>query len=122
MKILLRSLLSAVVFTSLWSSWAYFANANFGSEYAKKAAFTQGSFTLINSFVYTVILEFLLNRFEGKKRWIAFFTPNLIVTIVLPLLHIKRGTPNVFFTVLPVLLIIYLISGLYTYRREGVKK
>ncbi|MCZ8341496.1 MAG: hypothetical protein O9301_00550 [Leptospira sp.] len=122
MKILLRSILSAVVFTSLWSTWAYFANVNFGSEYAKKAAITQGSFTLINSFVYTLILEFLLNHFEGKKHWIAFLIPNLIVSIVLPLLHIKRGTPNVFFTVLPVLLLIYLISGIYTYRKEAVKR
>jgi hypothetical protein len=122
MKIFLRSLLSAFLFTSLWSSWAYFANSNKGIEGAKKAAITQGSFTLINSFVYTLILEYLLQRLGKERAWIAFLIPNLIVTLILPLLHILRGTPNVLFTVTPVLFIIYLISGLYVLSKSKDKK
>lgn len=118
MRIFLRSLLSAFIFTTLWSSWAYYANSSFGETYAIKAAITQGSFTFINSFIYTVILEFLLNRFKKKNLIIAFLIPNVLLSIILPLLHILRDTPNVSYTVIPVLIIIYIISGLYLISRR----
>lgn len=114
-KILIRGFLSGMFFTALWSSWAYYANFGYGALAAQKAAITQGSFTIINAFLFTVIMEYMFSI--GKTRLarllLAFVLPNSIVMVVLTSLHYYRGTPNVLATVSPSLIIVALLSLAY---------
>lgn len=111
-KILMRGLLSGLFFTALWSSWAYYANSTHGAEAAKKAAITQGSFTIINAFLFTVIMEYMfsIGKTTLMRVLLAFVLPNSIVAVVLTSLHYYRGTPNVLATVSPSLIIVAVLS------------
>lgn len=110
-----RGLLSGFVFTILWSSWAYYINSPHGDEAAIRAAFTQGCFTIVNAFIYTVFMEAMF--FRGKTQLsrflLAFIMPNTAVTILLLGIHFFRGTPNVIDTSLPSLIIAYILSFSY---------
>lgn len=114
-KIFIRGIISGIVFTALWSTWAYYANLAHRAELAKKASITQGSFTIINAFIYTILVEYLFSI--GKTKFVrivlAFVLPNILVTILLTSLHHLRGTPNVLATVTPSLTIIYALSLIY---------
>ena len=83
-KIILRGLLSGISFTVLWSSWAYYVNLSPGGEaVASRAAFTQGSFTIVNAFVYTVFMEsmFMVGKTMYMRILLAFIVPNILMTI-----------------------------------------
>lgn len=114
-KILLRGLVSGLIFTVLWSSWAYYANSGSGPAAAEKAAITQGSFTIINAFLFTVIMEYLFSvgKSPMMRFLLAFLLPNAIVIVVLSSIHYYRGTPNVFITVAPSLTIVAALSLAY---------
>ncbi len=114
-KILTRGLISGTVFTILWSSWAYYANLQHGAAAAQRAAITQGTFTIINAFVYTIVMEYMFARGNSKltRFLLAFVLPNLVVTILLTRLHALRGTPNILATVSPSLAIVYSLSLVY---------
>ncbi len=114
-RILMRGLLSGLIFTTLWSSWAYYANSGAGSAAAEKAAVTQGSFTIINAFLFTVIMEYLffIGRSPLMRFLLAFALPNSIVIVVLSSIHYFRGTPNVLATVAPSLTIVAALSLVY---------
>lgn len=111
-KILMRGLLSGLFFTALWSSWAYYANLAHGAAAARKAAITQGSFTIINAFLFTVIMEYMfsIGKTTLMRVILAFVLPNSIVAVVLTSLHYYRGTPNVVATVSPSLIIVAVLS------------
>jgi hypothetical protein len=57
-KIFIRGLISGIVFTALWSTWANYANLAHGADIAKKVSITQGSFTIINalSLIYVLVI------------------------------------------------------------------
>ncbi len=111
-KILIRGILSGLFFTALWSSWAYYANMAYGVEAARKAAITQGSFTIVNAFLFTVIMEYMfsIGKTAFTRLLLAFVLPNSIVAVVLTSLHYYRGTPNVLTTVAPSLVIVAALS------------
>ncbi|MBL8019143.1 MAG: hypothetical protein JNM27_05725 [Leptospirales bacterium] len=114
-KILARGLLSGLFFTALWSTWAYYANLSHGAAAAQKAAITQGSFTIINAAVFTIVMEYMFS--VGKtvlmRLLLAFLLPNGIVAVILTSLHYYRGTPNVLATVSPSLIIVAALSLIY---------
>jgi len=114
-KIIIRGLLSGLLFTVLWSTWAYFANLSHGEEAASRAAYTQGSFTIINAFFYTMFMEYMfaLGKTPAKRFMLAFVVPNLLVTTILSGLHYVRGTPNLLTTVGLLLVFIYTLSLVY---------
>ncbi|MCE9598640.1 MAG: hypothetical protein K8S54_11785 [Spirochaetia bacterium] len=114
-KILTRGILTGLFFTALWSTWAYYVNLAHGAIAAEKAAITQGSFTIINAFLYTVIMEYMfaLAKTALMRFVLAFLLPNSIVAVVLTSLHHFRGTPNVLATVAPSLIIIASLSLIY---------
>lgn len=116
-QILIRGAKNGVIFTTLWTAWAYYANLNVGVEAAKQAAFTQAGFTIINSFAYSVIMEYLfsLGKTKLSRFLLASMIPNILVTISLVSIHIVRGTPNVAVTVMPPLSIIFLLSFMYVF-------
>jgi len=111
-KILIRGALSGLFFTALWSSWAYYANLAHGTAAAQKAAITQGSFTIINAFLFTVIMEYMfsIGKTFFMRLLLAFVLPNAIVAVVLTSLHHYRGTPNVLATVTPSITIVAVLS------------
>lgn len=114
-NILKRGLFSGIVFTLLWSSWAYYINSSYGNDVAIRAAITQAGFTIINAFIYTVFMESMFSKGNSQlNRFVlAFILPNALVTIALVGIHIIRDTPNVSETVMPSLLVVYLLSLFY---------
>lgn len=114
-NILKRGMLSGLIFTLLWSSWAYYVNSLFGEYIAMRAAITQGSFTIVNAFFYTVFMEYMFAKRSSRlsRFGLAFILPNVIVSIVLIGLHLVRETPNISATALPPILIVCSLSLTY---------
>lgn len=114
-KIIFRGLATATFFTVLWASWAYYINMVHGEAAAIRAAITQGSFTIVNGFIYTTLMEYLfsLGRTPLARFGLAFILPNILVTVVLSSMHYLRGTNSLVETVAPLLMLIYSLSLLY---------
>jgi hypothetical protein len=110
--IIKRGVISGAIFTLLWSGWAFYINFEHGSLKATNAAIAQGSFTIINAFLYTVIMESLYEVSKTKlTRFInAFIVPNTIMTTILYFVHSLNETPNILGTIVPSLTVVYLIS------------
>jgi len=75
----------------------------------------QGSFTIINAFAFTVVMEYMfsIGKTVFVRLLLAFALPNAIVTVILTSLHCYRGTPNVLATVSPSLIIVAVLSLIY---------
>ena len=114
-NILKKGVLSGLFFTLVWSSWAYYINFGVDSELAIEAAKTQAIFTIINAFIYTVTLDYILCRIDKTLAAfiISFFLPNIITTSVLYSMHALNGTPKILETILPSMIFIYLVSLVY---------
>ncbi len=116
-KIVKRGVVNAMFFSTLWGSWAYYANMHEGHEAAFRATTTQFLFTLFNTFFYSVLMEYMYTL--GKSRLsrfvLAALIPSLLVTVVLVYLHYLRGTPEIFVTVAPSLSVLYVVSLVYVF-------
>ena len=116
-EILKRGIINGVLFAGLWGSWAYYVNLSDGADIALKSAITQSSFTIINAFVYSVIMEYMYTL--GKNIFTRFILasvfPNILVTVILVSLHQYRGTPEIFMTVSPPLAIVFILSLAYVF-------
>ena len=115
LNIIKRGALTGVFFTCVWSGWAYFANAEYGHAVALKSAVTQASFTIVNAFAFTVVMEFMFAYSKGniQRLLLAFLLPNSITTIVLYSMHWYRDTPNIMITILPSIIVVAALSLIY---------
>lgn len=114
-NILIRGSRNGLIFTTLWASWAYYVNSSSGAELAMKAAITQGCFTMINGFIYSVLMEYLfsLGKNSVSRIFLGFVVPNALLTVILITVHIIRGTPEIAMTVIPSLSTVYVLSMVY---------
>lgn len=114
-KLFIRSCVSGIFFVIVWSGWAYYSNLSYGEDKALRSAFTQVGFTMINTFIYTYILEymFFISRSKIYRIILAFILPNFLATLFLVAVHYFRETPNILQTVFPILLVLYFLSTLY---------
>jgi hypothetical protein len=114
-NILVRGALTGAFFVIFWSGWAYYSNLMYGESEAVRAAITQGSFTLVNTFVYTVFMEYMfaISKSKTARFMMAFILPNIIATVALAGVHISRGTPNILQTIMPILLVFWSLSLVY---------
>jgi len=115
LNILKRGALTGTIFTCIWATWAYFANIEHGHAIVLKSAITQASFTIVNAFVFTVLMEFMFAYSKGKiqRLMLAFLLPNTMTASVLYSMHWYRDTPNILVTVLPSIFVIATLSLIY---------
>jgi len=115
LDIVKRGAINGIAFTCLWSSWAYFVNSGHGHEAALKSAITQASFTIINAFLFSIVMEFMFSYSKGKQQQLvlAFLLPNSITTAVLYAVHWSRETPNIGATILPSIIVVAVFSLTY---------
>lgn len=116
-SIIKRGALNGIVFALLWASWAYYINRTSGDAAAFRAAVTQASFTIVNAFVYSVLMEYLFSLSNNKTTQfiLAWIIPNTLVTVLLVSIHHLRGTPEIFATVAPPLAVVFALSAAYTF-------
>ncbi len=107
---------SAILAFILWSVWAYFINIE--SDNNMVSAFAQGASSFFITLMMIKLIEFFYNFFP-KNRW--FFILPSIVTVGLTssfvvFIHMWIDTANIFFTVLPTVMVSFLFA-LYTTRK-----
>lgn len=115
--ILKRGLINSALFCVIWGGWAYYANSGHGHAAALEAARAQAAFTVVNAFIYSVMLEAVFHRIPRAlwRNLATFAIPNAVLTAALTGVHWLAGTPALLETVLPQLLIIYGISLVYIF-------
>jgi len=106
---------TAVLFGALWGGWAWWINSAHGSDIAMRAAQTQVAFTIVNAFVYSLLMEGIFFAIQpvAWRNIITFAIPNTAVTVLLISIHSWRGTPNVLVTSAAPLAIVFALSILY---------
>ncbi len=107
---------SAILAFILWSVWAYFINIE--SDNNIISALTQGVSSFLITLIMIKLIEFFYDLFP-KNRW--FFILPSIVTVGLTssfvvFIHVLIDTKNIFFTVLPTVIISFLFA-LYTTKK-----
>ncbi|KZL16259.1 hypothetical protein PsAD2_03484 [Pseudovibrio axinellae] len=113
--ILKNSAKNAFIFAIIWGCWAWWVNSSHGNEAALRASLTQISFTIVNAFVYSVLMEglFFVIRPVKLRNIMTFLIPNIAVSVLLTATHMWRGTPNVLATAAAPLCVTFLLSLLY---------
>lgn len=99
----LKVFIAACFFGLLWGGWAFFCNRSYGENVALRAFVTQFTFSFSFSFFFGISVESMYQR--NKTLWgkflFAFLLPVGVLVVLLAMLHYFRGTPNIFFTILP---------------------
>ena len=108
---------TAVIFAIIWGIWAWWINSDHGTEIALRATRTQIAFTIVNAFVYSLLMEgiFFAIRSVIWRNITTFIVPNVIVTVLLISIHTWRGTPNVLVTAAAPLAIVFALSLAYIF-------
>ncbi len=109
-----RILVSACFAFIGFGTWGYFANYEAGHDIALRSALVQGSMSFLLTFVGSAIMEFMVKLSEDNlKRFLLAVITNLVAVYGFVISgHLINGTPNIFLTILPGLIItcIYCIS------------
>jgi len=111
-----RSLISALSGFFGFGLWAYWVNSDYGHSAATKAAFTQGSYSFIVTFLNTYVIEFVYRCLAGR-RFRLMITVILTSSLVCSLswcLNTLLGTPEVLMTILPGCIISSIYGFAYT--------
>ncbi len=110
----LRVTISAIAAFFGFGIWAYLANYNEGHYIAMRAAWVQGSLSFVFTLVGSAIMEFMVRLSEDNlKRFLMAVITNMLVVYGFVIGgHLINGTPNLFLTILPGLIItsIYCLS------------
>ena len=93
----LRILVSALIISGLWSSWAFFVNYEYGFEVRSKAGMTQGGVSFFVAFFMTLLLEYLYGLF-ADPIWRIILSVVATMSIVIGFTgfaHIIMQTPEI---------------------------
>lgn len=111
---IIRITISAIAAFFGFGAWAYLANSAEGHEIALRSAILQGSLSFMFTFVGSSIMEFMVRLSENNlTRFLLAVVTNLSVVYGFVISsHVINGTPNIFLTILPGLIItvIYCVS------------
>lgn len=108
----LRSLGAGLAGFAVYGGWAYYANSSHGEAVAQMAGLLQGSYSLILTFVTTLLMEQLFSWFASFRfRVAATVAVTGVLLFSIPcIIHRLAGTPEILMTVLPG----FLIGMVYT--------
>lgn len=108
--------LSAVFAFILWGTWAYLMNID--SDNNLISTFSQGAASFIITLIMIKIIKYFYNLFPERKLF--FLLPSIITVSItssfLVGIHVIVHTENIFFTVLPTVIVAFLFA-LYTTRK-----
>ena len=109
---LLRSLLAGVAGFVAYGGWAYYANSAHGPEIAMRSGLVQGTYSLVLTFLMTLVTEWLFLAFARVPARIA--SAMVVISVVLFLsaygIHMIVGTPEILMTIVPG----WIIGSVYT--------
>lgn len=117
MSPLLKSLASASAGALIYGSWAYYVNADAGSEMAVRTAAVQGSFSFVLTLSMTLMLEYLY-RHLGPGKQAALATTALVSAFMFATaysLQWAAGSNEILMTILPGYLIGTVYAGTYAW-------
>ena len=109
----LRSLAAGLAGLVGYGVWAYIANMSHGEEAAMRAALVQGSYSLVLTFVMTLVTEFLYQQL-GSVAGGLYLTTAVVGGILFASaysIHVLAGTPEILMTIFPG----FAIGTIYTY-------
>lgn len=109
---LLRSTIAGIAGFVGYGGWAMYANAGHGSDIAMRSGIVQGTYSLILTFLMTLVTEWLYVRLGGLSGGRSL-TVSLIAIILFCSaysIHKLVGTPEVLMTILPG----FVIGTIYT--------
>lgn len=109
----LRSLLAGLAGFVGYGAWAWYANLDHGSEIAMRSGFVQGGYSLVLTFLMTIVTEALYLRWQQLSG--AVVRTTLVVSTILFAsaftIHLLVGTPEILMTITPG----FIIGTIYTY-------
>ena len=105
---LLRSGLAGLAGFAVYGAWAYYANSDHGTMVAMRSGLVQGGYSLLLTFVMTLVTEFMFARLGSL--WLTSATVSVILFLSAYTIHMLVGTPEILMTILPG----YVIGTIYT--------
>ncbi len=107
-----KALCYALLLSSLWAVWSFTINSDHGTEQAIRSAITQSAFTFINTFLYTIYVEYINPKdFKRLKRFsVIYLLPNTVTSATLIVIHAITETPNIVETTSPIIVFLFLIT------------
>lgn len=111
-----RVALSALVALLAYGAWAYWINLSHGAGAAMKAAFVQGSYSFILTFLLSLLIECLFQRWSHQRYGVlqvGVLVCGLLYTMSWSV-NVIAMTPEILWTILPgaVMSTIFTISYL----------
>ncbi|MFO0729148.1 MAG: hypothetical protein U1E65_35540 [Myxococcota bacterium] len=115
MKRSTRALGMAALAALLYGGWAFFANLGHGHAVAWRAATVQGCSSAFTTLVITSGIEalFALRRGRPWRGLLAAVLPPTGSALIHATAHLGLGTPEVFRTVLPSVVMGYVFAATY---------
>lgn len=113
---LARSLVSACYAAAIYGGWGFYANHAHGTAIALRVMFAQAAASFAMTFVTTLLIEALLARLGHRWYGVAqtiVYTFAICQLLVL-LVHLAVGTPEILRTMAPNLLIGATFTTVYT--------
>ncbi|MEM6707426.1 MAG: hypothetical protein AAF648_01445 [Pseudomonadota bacterium] len=112
-----RSLLAGLAGFVVYGGWAYYVNMRYGTMIGLRSGLLQGSYSLVLTFVTTLLMERLYDRFAGLyARRVATIAVTGALLFATPcLIHRLAGTPEILMTVLPGFLIGMVYTSVYVF-------
>lgn len=113
----LRLILPAIMGFVAYGAWAYFANDEFTTEVALKAAMTQGSYSFIITLILSVLIEYLykrLNKINHHHWWVISISCLLLYSSSW-FVNFIAETPNIVMTILPGAMMSTIFTVVYVF-------
>lgn len=109
-----RVLISGILAFLIYGAWATYANSNYGLAIALRSGLIQGLLSLLVTMSMTYGMEIIFARIKwfGLRFIFTAFGPLIFVILIMFLVHSIIGTPNIFETIAPSMIvgIIYCVS------------
>ena len=102
-NVYIRLLLPPLAGFVFYGAWAYWVNMDFGVTAGAKAAFTQGSYSLVITLVLALLIEWLYSKLRllHYGHWIVGLIACLLMYSTSWGVNALAGTPNIPLTILP---------------------
>jgi hypothetical protein len=123
MSVLKRSLVSALMISTCFSTWTYFVNFSHPAAIQLKAALTQGTVSLIFGFSMTLLLEWSIGRFQGHSHSLIRIAMPILLTMIIVIsvtviAHWVMQTPEILATILLPACAGFTFCSVYTIKRS----
>jgi len=110
-----RITLSALAALMGYGAWAYWINLSHGAGAAMKAAFVQGSYSFILTFLLSLLIEVLFQRWS-HRRYGALLVGVFVCCLIYSLswgVNVLAMTPEILWTILPGALMSTIFTASY---------